>query len=45
MLDNGDITDFISLFITGDPSADFNNDGFLDNGDILAFVTQFIAGC
>ena len=45
ILDNGDIGDFVTLFLSGDPSADFTGDGLLDNGDIGAFITLFLAGC
>ncbi|MFT5422948.1 MAG: hypothetical protein ACI89L_000717 [Phycisphaerales bacterium] len=44
-LDNGDITAFIALFLTGDTAADINGDGILDNGDLGAFVTAFLEGC
>ncbi|MFG0306711.1 MAG: GC-type dockerin domain-anchored protein [Phycisphaerales bacterium JB040] len=45
ILDNGDISAFVALFLAGDPAADFTGDGILDNGDISAFVAAFLAGC
>ncbi|MFT5422850.1 MAG: glucose/arabinose dehydrogenase [Phycisphaerales bacterium] len=45
ILDNGDIGEFINLFLAGDLAADMNGDGILDNGDIGAFVNLFLAGC
>lgn len=45
VLDNGDITMFVNLFLAGDIASDINGDGVLDNGDINAFVTAFLAGC
>ena len=45
VLDNGDIGLFVTLFIAGDPGADFTGDGILDNGDIGAFVAAYLAGC
>jgi|GEM_PF-2441850 len=45
VLDNGDISAFVVLFLAGDLAADFTGDGILDNGDIGAFVTAFLAGC
>jgi|GEM_PF-2800369 len=45
VLDNGDISAFVALFLASDPAADFNNDGIIDNGDIGAFVAAFLAGC
>jgi|GEM_PF-5466409 len=45
VLDNGDIGSFVTLFLAGDPAADFTGDGILDNGDIGAFVGAFLAGC
>ena len=45
ILDNGDIGAFVTLFLAGDPIADFTGDGILDNGDIGAFVSAFLAGC
>ncbi|MFG0305063.1 MAG: GC-type dockerin domain-anchored protein [Phycisphaerales bacterium JB040] len=45
VLDNGDIGDFVSLFLAGDLAADITGDGILDNGDIRAFVAGFLAGC
>lgn len=43
--DNGDITEFVSLYVAGDSAADINADGVLDNGDILCFVRAFLEGC
>ena len=45
VLDNGDIGEFVTLFLNGDLGADFNADGILDNGDIGAFVAAYLAGC
>ncbi|MFG0305433.1 MAG: GC-type dockerin domain-anchored protein [Phycisphaerales bacterium JB040] len=45
ILDNGDLGDFITLFLSGDLAADFTGDGILDNGDIGAFIVAFLAGC
>ncbi|MFG0305111.1 MAG: GC-type dockerin domain-anchored protein [Phycisphaerales bacterium JB040] len=45
VLDNGDISAYVTLFLAADPVADFTGDGILDNGDIGAFVTAFLAGC
>ena len=45
VVDNGDIGDFVALFLAEDPAADFTGDGILDNGDIGAFVAAFLAGC
>ena len=45
VVDNADIGDFVNLYLSGDPAADFTGDGLLDNGDIGAFVADFLAGC
>lgn len=45
ILDNGDISSFVALFLAGDPKADLNGDGIVDNGDISMFVAFFLAGC
>ena len=45
ILDNGDISSFVGLFLSLDLAADFNGDGILDNGDIGAFVQAFLAAC
>ncbi|MFG0305959.1 MAG: GC-type dockerin domain-anchored protein [Phycisphaerales bacterium JB040] len=45
VLDNGDIGDFIALFLAQDLSVDFTGDGVVDNGDIGAFIIAFLAGC
>ena len=45
VLDNGDISAFVTLYLAGDLAADFTNDGILDNGDINAFIIAFLAGC
>lgn len=45
VLDNGDISEFVSLYLAGNVAADFNNDGIIDNGDIGTFIMLFLAGC
>jgi|GEM_PF-3107470 len=45
VVDNGDISDFIALFLAQDPASDFTGDGIIDNGDIGAFIAAFLAGC
>ena len=45
IVDNGDISAFINLFLANDPAADVNGDGVVDNGDIGAFINLFLAGC
>lgn len=45
LLDNGDISTFITLFLGGDRVVDMNNDGILDNGDISTFISLFLSGC
>jgi len=45
IVDNGDISAFVTLFLAQDPIADFTGDGIIDNGDISAFVAAFLAGC
>ena len=45
VLDNGDISVFVLLFLAQSPAADFTGDGIIDNGDIGAFVSQYLAGC
>jgi Domain of unknown function (DUF4114) len=40
-----DITTFLNLFTSGDPAADFNNDGRLDFFDFQIFVFDFSQGC
>ncbi|MFG0306074.1 MAG: GC-type dockerin domain-anchored protein [Phycisphaerales bacterium JB040] len=45
VLDNADLSDFVTLFLAGDLAADFTDDGFIDNGDISAFIAAFLAGC
>jgi len=45
VIDNGDLSAFIAIFLTQSPATDFNNDGVIDNGDIAAFITAFLAGC
>lgn len=45
VLDLADINAFVSAFTTGDPLADFNEDGIFDLADIGAFVGGFVAGC
>jgi|GEM_PF-2684681 len=45
VVDNGDISDFIALFLAQDPAADFTGDGIIDNGDIGAFIAAFLSGC
>lgn len=45
VLDNGDLSAFVTLYLAGDPAADTNGDGFLDNGDISSFVAAYLAGC
>ncbi|MFT5424337.1 MAG: hypothetical protein ACI89L_002132 [Phycisphaerales bacterium] len=45
IVDLGDISAFIALFLTQSPAADFNNDTIIDLGDIQAFVTLFLEGC
>jgi len=45
VLDNGDISAYVVLFLAGGAAADFNGDGILDNGDIGAFVVAFLQGC
>jgi|GEM_PF-3032507 len=45
VLDNADLSAFVTLYLAGDLAADFTNDGFLDNGDISAFIAAFLAGC
>lgn len=45
VIDNGDIGNFISLFLAQDPQVDFTGDGVIDNGDISGFVNAFLAGC
>lgn len=45
IVDNGDISAYVALFLVQDPIADFTGDGIIDNGDISAFVAAFLAGC
>ncbi|MFG0307336.1 MAG: reprolysin-like metallopeptidase [Phycisphaerales bacterium JB040] len=45
IVDNGDISAFINLFLANDPAADVNGDGIVDNGDIGTFIASFLAGC
>jgi|GEM_PF-2834501 len=45
VLDNADISAFVTAFLGANPIADFNGDGLIDNGDIGAFVAAFLAGC
>ena len=45
VLDNGDISTFVQLFLRQSLAADINGDDILDNGDIGAFVAAFLAGC
>lgn len=45
VLDQGDIQDFVKLFVLVDPAADFNGDTIIDLGDIQAFIAFFLAGC
>ena len=45
VLDGGDLSAFVDLFLAGDLLTDFTGDGFLDSGDITAFIDAFLAGC
>ncbi|MFT5423545.1 MAG: hypothetical protein ACI89L_001325 [Phycisphaerales bacterium] len=45
VVDNGDISVFISDFLGRTPGSDINGDGILDYGDIQAFIIAFLAGC
>jgi hypothetical protein len=45
VVDNGDITVFITLLLAQSLLVDFNGDGIIDNGDIIAFIALFLAGC
>lgn len=45
VFDNGDIGEWVNLYLDGSLRTDFNNDGLLDNGDIGEFITQFLDGC
>lgn len=44
-LDFFDVSAFLSAFNSGQPSADFNNDGTFDFFDVSGFLTLFNAGC
>lgn len=44
-LDFFDISQFIALFIAGDPAADFTGDGLLNFFDVSEFLMAFNAGC
>lgn len=44
VLDNGDISRFVELFIEGSFFADLGGDTFVDNSDIGTFVNLFLAG-
>ncbi len=44
-LDFFDVSAFLSAFNSGQPSADFNNDGVFDFFDVSGFLTLFNAGC
>ena len=44
VLDNGDISRFIELFLEGSFFADLGGDTFVDNSDIGTFVDLFLAG-
>ena len=45
VLDNGDLTMYVTLFLAGDPAIDLNADGVIDNGDIINFISLYLAGC
>lgn len=45
LLDNGDISAFIAVFLAQGPTADLNGDGIVDNGDIATFVGLFLSSC
>ncbi|MFG0306668.1 MAG: GC-type dockerin domain-anchored protein [Phycisphaerales bacterium JB040] len=45
VLDLGDISGFVSEFLSGSRWADVNGDSVVDQGDIHAFVERFLAGC
>lgn len=45
VLDLSDISAFVAGFLSGDPIADFNDDGLFDLSDIGLFVTAFTGGC
>ncbi|MFG0307226.1 MAG: GC-type dockerin domain-anchored protein, partial [Phycisphaerales bacterium JB040] len=45
ILDNGDLSAYVSVFLAQGPAADFSNDGIVDNGDISLFIEAYLAGC
>ncbi|MFT5423667.1 MAG: hypothetical protein ACI89L_001455 [Phycisphaerales bacterium] len=45
IVDLGDISVFIDLFLAGDLTVDLNGDGILDSGDIGAFIEAFLNPC
>ncbi len=45
ILDLGDVSSFVSGFLSMAPIADVNNDGLWDLGDVGQFVNSFITGC
>lgn len=45
IVDSGDITTFVQLFIAAHPAADLNRDTVVDLADIQLFVDKFLNGC
>lgn len=45
VLDLEDISAFLTGFMSRDPAADLDGNGFFDLGDVNAFIASFIAGC
>lgn len=43
--DSQDFTEFLNLFVAGDPAGDFNGDGAVDSRDFIAFLNAFVIGC
>jgi hypothetical protein len=44
-IDSGDLSLFITLYLTASPGADLTGDGHVDSGDLAAFIQLFLAGC
>jgi len=45
LLDADDFFDYLDLFASGDPGANFDDDPALDANDFFAFLSEFAAGC